>query len=91
MKIIRDQELGGLMMIPLFFDWNIKRCNQVGCRNKPTTIIANTGPGVPVFGLCEKDFQRGNKDDGGAQFQLEWDDYDAFTEPRTHPDGAKRA
>jgi len=34
MNIIRDEELGGLMMIPLFQQWNVKRCNIKGCTEK---------------------------------------------------------
>lgn len=66
------------MMIPLFVDWGIKRCNVVACREKPNTIITDAGPDVPVFGLCEADFQKGSQDDGGVNYSLEWDDFDAF-------------
>ena len=77
MKIIRDEDTGGLMMIPLFVDWNIRRCNVVACPKKPNTIITNCGPDVPIVGLCETHFQEGNAD-GGTKYSLEWDDYDAF-------------
>ena len=79
MKIIRDEEYGGIMMIPLFCDWNIRRCNVRGCRNKPTTIIAQAREDIPVFGLCEEHFQEANVP-GGAKFDLEFDDFDAFKE-----------
>ena len=51
MNIIRDDEMGGLMMIPLFVQWNIHRCNIKGCQEKPTTIITGTEAGM--FGMCE--------------------------------------
>ncbi|HLE79911.1 MAG TPA: hypothetical protein VJA25_01300 [Dehalococcoidia bacterium] len=80
MKIIRDPELGGLAMIPLLIDWGIRRCNQKDCTEPPTTIIAGAAEGVevPVFGLCEKHFQQGNQP-GGTAFDLEWNEYDAFS------------
>ena len=77
MKIIRDEEMGGLFMIPLFVDWNIKRCNVAGCTNKPNTIITQSGEDIPIYGLCEEHFQMANMP-GGATFNLEWDDFDAF-------------
>ena len=78
MKIIRDEGLGGLGMIPLLIDWRIRRCNQEGCTSKPNTIIAETS--VPIFGLCEEHFQQGNKGNGEHRFNLIWDDFDAFKE-----------
>jgi hypothetical protein len=78
MNIIRDEDSFGLFMLPLFIDWGIKRCNEKGCKDKPTTIIAGMGDGIPVFGLCEEHFQRCNQDDGGAMVHLEFDDFDAF-------------
>ena len=77
MRIIRDEATNGLMMIPLFVDWHIRRCNIVGCHEKPNTIIAGTEAGA--FGLCEEHFQIGNVP-GGATIQLEFDDFDAFAE-----------
>ena len=77
MKIIRDNQLGGIAMIPLLYDWRIRRCNQQGCTNIPNTIIANAGDGIPVFGLCEDHFQQGNKE-GGTTLNLVWDNFDAL-------------
>jgi len=79
MKIIRDEEGFGLFMIPLFHEWGIRRCNQQGCTSKPTTIIANMGEDIPVFGLCEEHFQMANVP-GGATLNLEWTDFDAFAD-----------
>jgi len=76
MRIIRDEEFGGIMMIPLFCDWKVRRCNVAGCRNKPTTIITQCED-APIYGLCEEHFQSANKP-GGATLSLEWDDFDAF-------------
>ena len=77
MQIIRDEETNGLMMIPLLHDWGIRRCNAVGCREKPNTIIAGAAPNVSAFGLCEEHFQQGNVP-GGTKLSLEFDDFDAW-------------
>ena len=78
MKIIRDDELGGLAMIPLFVDWNIRRCNWRGCRERPNTICVTRHEGESLhFGLCEEHYQRGNVP-GGCDMPLEFDGHDAF-------------
>lgn len=79
MKIIRDEECAGIMMIPLLVDWHVRRCNVKGCTEKPNTIITQAAPDVPVFGLCEQHFQQANVE-GGTKFSLEFNDYDAFAE-----------
>jgi hypothetical protein len=77
MNIIRDEDGGGLFMIPLFCDWHVKRCNVDGCMDKPTTIITQLAEDIPVAGFCEKHFQEANTE-GGARFDLIFDDFDAF-------------
>ena len=79
MKIIRDEEHGGLMMIPLFVDWNVKRCNVKGCTNEPSTIVTGLTKDAPISGFCEEHFQQANVP-GGKAFDMEWDDFDAFKE-----------
>ena len=74
MEIIRDEECAGILMIPLFAEWRVKRCNFVDCKEKPNTIIKNGHPKAPVFGLCEKHYQLGNKP-GGGTMRLEFDNY----------------
>jgi hypothetical protein len=59
MNIIRDDDLGGLMMIPLFQQWNIHRCNVKDCTEKPTTIITGTEAGT--FGMCETHYNECKK------------------------------
>lgn len=54
MNIIRDEEMFGMMMIPLLISWGVKRCNVRDCKDKPTTII--TGLIKQPFGLCEKHY-----------------------------------
>lgn len=54
MNIIRDNELNGIMMIPLFLQWGIKRCNVKDCKERHTTIL--TGTEVGAIGLCEKHY-----------------------------------
>jgi len=82
MKIIRDNELGGLAMIPLFVDWGVRRCNVAGCPDRPTTIVTQLADDVPQAGFCEKHFQQANVP-GGTTFTIEFDDYDAFA-PTVH-------
>ena len=79
MQVIRDTELGGIMMIPLLVERHIRRCNVKGCVAMPNTIIAGqeTDEGAITFGLCEKHFQEGNTPEG-AMFSLEFNEYDAF-------------
>lgn len=77
MNIIRDEETFGIMMIPLFVDWNIRRCNFKDCKERPNTII--TDAGCSNFGLCENHYQMANVE-GGAILSLEWNNFDAFRE-----------
>ena len=69
MNVIRDEEMSGLMMIPLFNQWNIHRCNIKGCTEKPSTIITGTEAGI--FGICEKHYQEG-KNKGVMKLELEF-------------------
>ena len=76
MQVIRDDQLFGLGMIPLFSQWNIRRCNVAGCRSKPTTIITGI-PDVEAFGLCE-DHHDECEVKGELDFTLDFDDFDVF-------------
>ena len=60
MNIIRDDELSGIMMIPLLNNWGINRCNIKDCKGKPTTIITGV-PDVPRFGMCENHYKECKK------------------------------
>jgi len=59
MQVIRDDELRGLMMIPLMVDWHISElCQIAGCDAPTTTIICTTADESPdgqphQFGICE--------------------------------------
>ena len=77
MKIIRDEEGRGLFMIPLLVAWGIRRCNVKGCTNKPNTIVSQMPEGLRVSGFCEEHYQEANTP-GGANFDLEWNDFDAL-------------
>jgi len=77
MRVIRDEETFGLMMIPLFVDWGIRRCNVKGCTNKPSTIISQLSPDAPTSGWCEECYQA-FKESGRFEGTLVFDDYDAF-------------
>jgi len=86
MKIIRDEEMGGLLMIPLLVDWGIRRCNVAGCTNKPNTIVTQWSEVGRICGFCEEHFQEANTPEG-AKFDLEWDDFDAFSPcPEAEPE-----
>lgn len=69
MNIIRDEEMGGLMMIPLFQQWNVTRCNVKDCKEKHTTII--TGAHEKALGMCEKHFTEG-KEAGKMKYIFEF-------------------
>ena len=75
-KFIRDDKAFGLAMIPLFWTWNIRRCNVEGCTEKPTTITSDNELDL-TFGLCERHFQETNTP-SGATFDLVFDEFDAF-------------
>ena len=69
MNIIRDNECGGIMMIPLLNQWHINRCNVRYCREKPTTIIS--GVIENKFGLCEKHYNE-SKQSGKLDYILDF-------------------
>ena len=77
MNIIRDNDLGGIAMIPLFCDWHIYRCNVKNCTDEPTTIITQLQDDLPAVGMCEKHYQEANQPDG-AKFTFVFDTFDAF-------------
>ena len=68
MEIIRDEEMFGIMMIPLFQQYGITRCNIKNCKEKHTTICVHEQAN---FGLCEKHYQEG-KESGTIKLQLEF-------------------
>jgi len=78
MKIIRDDDGCIVPMMPLFYDWGVRRCNVKGCRNRPTTIIQGIAPNMPLIGMCEEHFQAANKPEGGVRYVFEFDGFDAF-------------
>jgi hypothetical protein len=59
MEIIRDKEMNGLAMIPLFQQWGIHRCNVRDCKEKQTTIII--GATESPFALCESHYKECEK------------------------------
>lgn len=81
-QVIRDEELGGIMMIPLFVDWKIKRCNVKGCTFKPTTILTQPHPTISAMGLCEVHYQNNldNENNLVLKCTVEFNDYDAFAD-----------
>jgi hypothetical protein len=77
MNIIRDNQLGGLAMIPLFCDWGVRRCNVEDCTQQPTTIITGVAPDCPPIGMCEEHFQAANQGEG-VTYTFVFDEFDAF-------------
>ena len=66
MEIIRDEDYGGIFMIPLLAQWRIKRCNAKDCKEHPNTIVVGIHPDAPTaVGLCEEHYQLCNKPGGG--------------------------
>ncbi len=53
MKIVRDNDLSGILMIPLWNQYNIHRCNVRDCNNKQTTLILEFSDKCPVFAMCD--------------------------------------
>lgn len=76
MKAIRDNDWFGIAMIPLFADWEIRRCNVKDCKEKPTTIITEVLENQ-AFGLCETHYQEALSK-GKLEATLIFDDFDAF-------------
>jgi len=82
MRIIRDEgPMGSLLMITLFVDWHIRRCNVSGCTSRPTTIITGIDEAGGSFGLCEEHHNEA-KAKGELDFTLDFDDFDAFEAER---------
>ena len=77
MKIIRDTECYGLMMIPLFVQQGITRCNVENCKNRPTTIIVGLHPDLPIVGMCEDHYQGANTGTP-VDYTFEFTEFDAF-------------
>lgn len=77
MKIIRDNDGFDIFIIPLLFQWGIRRCNVRDCTNKPNTIVIKPREDILAMGLCEDCFQQGNIP-GGTIYKLEFNDFDAF-------------
>ena len=78
METIRDEATFGLMMIPLFVEWGVKRCNIKDCTNRPSTIIRYLCDDAPLTGWCEEHYQQ-FKTEGRFEGTLVFDDFDAFT------------
>ena len=68
-EIIRDEEMHGIMMIPLLSQWNIHRCNVRDCQEKATTII--TGVIDQPFGLCENHYLEAKRS-GKIEYSLDF-------------------
>ena len=69
MQIIRDEDFSGIMMIPLFTQYGINRCNIKDCKEKHITIVVHE---QATFGMCEKHFLEA-KEAGEINLKLEFD------------------
>lgn len=52
MNVIRDEEMHGLMMIPLFHQYGVHYCHVKDCSHKATTLLTDI-PDVGIVGICE--------------------------------------
>lgn len=71
MKVIRDNELPELMIIPLLQQMGISRCNVEGCSHRPSTIIEDDEQGFTA-GICEDHYQEA-KSAGQWKYTLTFD------------------
>lgn len=69
MEIIRDEEMHGLMMIPLFHQYGIHYCNVAGCEQKASTILIDAIKDCPI-GICEGHYIQA-KQDGKFNFKID--------------------
>ncbi len=61
MEIIRDEEMNGIMMIPLFHQYGIHYCNVEGCPHKASTILIDAIKDYPI-GICEGHYIQAKQD-----------------------------
>lgn len=54
MRVVKDHETGGLLMIPLFTQHGLTRCNVKDCAEKHTTVILDLID--RPFALCDKHY-----------------------------------
>lgn len=52
MNVIRDEEMRGLMMIPLFHQYGVHYCHVKDCHHKATTLLIDV-PYAGIVGICE--------------------------------------
>lgn len=71
MKIICDEE-NPIMMIPLFVQWGVNRCNIKDCSEKPFSIITDASKEAPIFGMCEKHLKEAMATKGKYKLNLEF-------------------
>lgn len=60
MNIIRDDELNGLLMIPLLNQYGIANCMVDGCKEKANTILADEA--YNPIGICETHYRKAEKE-----------------------------
>ncbi len=56
MRVIRDKEMNGLLLIPLFNQYGLHRCNVRDCDKRPKAIVIEfemNGSEVQPFAICE--------------------------------------
>lgn len=54
MMVARDNQMNGLLMIPIWQKYNLHRCNVRNCTEKQTTLVLELAE-VP-FALCESHY-----------------------------------
>jgi hypothetical protein len=75
MKVIHDDETGGIATIPLIIDWGVsKMCQVKGCGEKTSAILSVTADESPtgkalLVGICEKHYQESKVGDEEYHFK----------------------
>jgi hypothetical protein len=70
MNIIRDEELHGIMMIPLFHQYGVHYCHVKDCPYKASTLLMGTGTEIDPIGICEFHYEQ-SKQEGKFKFTLD--------------------
>lgn len=70
MNLIRDEEMHGIMMIPLFHQYGVHYCHVEGCLNKASTLLIDTDVTPGAIGICEGHYNTA-KQSGKWQLSLD--------------------
>jgi hypothetical protein len=57
MQVIKDNDMGGIMMIPFFAQHGINQCNVDGCNNKPFVALTEIEGLETPIGICKDHYK----------------------------------